>query len=175
MSDDHELRVKYERAFAKQSQSDWQVYKILTQQAGLPECHALHYLQMATEKLAKAYRVRATDSPVTNLVRHHTGFVKFVRQYLLSPQSKSRYAGKAAQLESVVSAASKFAAQIERLAPAVDPKTENAEYPWESGSAVVAPCEWQFSGVAFLREARGRQFLKTIELALGDIVCQAGV
>jgi hypothetical protein len=41
-------------AFLTQARSDWQVFEHLYD-SDFPECHALHYLQMATEKLAKAY------------------------------------------------------------------------------------------------------------------------
>ena len=56
MTDD-ELRRAYERAFLAQARSDWNVYRLLSESRE-PSCHALHYLQMATEKLAKAYRMR---------------------------------------------------------------------------------------------------------------------
>jgi hypothetical protein len=36
---------------------------------------------MATEKIAKAYRIRDTVADVDELVRHHTGFEEFVNAF----------------------------------------------------------------------------------------------
>jgi len=44
----------WSKVFLEQASSDWQVYEHL-KGTHFPNCHALHYLQMATEKLAKAY------------------------------------------------------------------------------------------------------------------------
>lgn len=41
-----------QRLYLVQAQSDWNVYQFLKSQ---PICHRLHYFQMCTEKLAKAY------------------------------------------------------------------------------------------------------------------------
>lgn len=44
------------RAYLAQARSDFQVFEFLlgAPRAAVPECHPLHYIQMATEKLAKA-------------------------------------------------------------------------------------------------------------------------
>jgi hypothetical protein len=166
---DKELRHAYERAFLEQARSDWRVYRLLAERAE-HKCHELHYLQMATEKLAKAYRLRETQSPISELVRHHTGFEKFVRQYLLSARNRERYQGKTEQLKSLVKQFAKLAAEIEKLAPAIDRANapENAEYPWETGDSVIAPCEWSFPALELLRAHSGRALLKTVALALED-------
>jgi hypothetical protein len=49
-------------AFLKQAHSDYSVYKKLNE-LRLPLCHKLHYLQMATEKLAKAYQCNNRNTP----------------------------------------------------------------------------------------------------------------
>jgi hypothetical protein len=59
-----ERRLAFADAFYRQAWSDWQAYKLLAEADGLPRCHALHYLQMACEKLAKAYRLRDTAGDV---------------------------------------------------------------------------------------------------------------
>jgi hypothetical protein len=164
-----ELRRAYASAFLMQARSDWAVFNLL-QESEHPPCHALHYLQMACEKLAKAYRLRDTASPVTELVSHHVGFTKFIRQYLLSPRFRDEYAGKHAKLHSLMQDAAKLAAEVEKLAPAIDRRNapENAEYPWEAGETVVAPCTWGFPSLSLLREQRGRTFLKLVSSALRD-------
>lgn len=169
MTDD-ELRLGYARAFLLQARADWAVYELLSRADELPRCHALHYLQMASEKIAKAYRVRDTAAEVKDLTKHHTGFVKFMNQYLLSPRFKERYEGKDASLQALRRDAVRLARAVERLAPGVDGDTtpENAEYPWLAGERVVAPCEWPYSGLLLLREPSGRRFLKLLMEAFRD-------
>lgn len=166
---DNELRIGFARAFLAQARSDWEVYKRL-RETDLPACHALHYLQMAGEKLAKAYRLRDTFSPIHELTVHHTGFAKFIKQYLLSPRFKSRYAGRTAKLQSLMRDAEKLAREVERLAPAIEKaqNPENAEYPWEAGGQVIAPCAWSFPALSLLKASRGRTFLKLLEEAFRD-------
>ena len=43
-------------AFVRQAQSDFAAFELLVarDRSEIPSCHALHYLQMATEKLSKA-------------------------------------------------------------------------------------------------------------------------
>ena len=166
---DAELRIGFARAFLSQARSDWEVYKLL-RTTELPACHQLHYLQMAGEKLAKAYRLRDTFSPIQELTAHHTGFAKFMKQYLLSPRFKDRYAGRTARLQSLMRDAEKLAREIERLAPAIEKAQvpANTEYPWEAGGRVIAPCEWSFEALSLLKASRGRTFLKLLEEAFRD-------
>ena len=73
-----ERRRAFAEAFIAQARSDWRVYRILAERDEVPSCHRLHYLQMVCEKLAKAYRLRDTKSPIDELVSKHSGFSKFV-------------------------------------------------------------------------------------------------
>ena len=61
----------------RQTQSDWSVFVHL-RRAGVNTCHLLHYLQMTTEKLGKAYLWRSGRVPSKN----HTGFVRFLKAQL---------------------------------------------------------------------------------------------
>lgn len=60
-------RSAYADAFIRQARSDWQAYLVL-ERSQVSSCHYLHYLQMVCEKVAKAYRLRDTQSPVVDLV-----------------------------------------------------------------------------------------------------------
>jgi hypothetical protein len=51
----------WQLAFLKQARSDWETYQRIDDPVW-PTCHRLHFLQMATEKLAKALLV-AGDMP----------------------------------------------------------------------------------------------------------------
>jgi hypothetical protein len=57
-------RTQYARAFYEQASSGWHAYELLARSADLPRCHSLHYLQMACEKLGKAYRLRSPSADV---------------------------------------------------------------------------------------------------------------
>ncbi|MCA9157918.1 MAG: hypothetical protein KDA72_06300 [Planctomycetales bacterium] len=44
----------YQLVWWQQAQSDHQTF-LLARRQGIAQCHSLHYLQMVTEKIAKAY------------------------------------------------------------------------------------------------------------------------
>ena len=163
-----ERRVAYAGAFIAQARSDWGAYRVL-EQSEVPACHNLHYLQMVCEKLAKAYRLRDTESPVDDLVATHSGFSKFISAFFTAVL-RNEYVGKTAQLERLIQFSRALAREIEKLAPAIDrlSSPENAEYPWERDGNVIAPCDYGFPSLALLRQSGGRAFLKLISRALDD-------
>lgn len=169
MTDDAR-RTAFAAAFYRQAASDWQVYLRLTQVKELPVCHQLHYLQMACEKLAKAYRLRDLAADVDELAKKHTGFVKFINAFLLSPQILTEYEKKHAALQAIRQSAAAIARGVEELAPAIDRlhTPTNAEYPWESAGRVVAPCDHTYPSLSLLHAAGGRAFLKLVERAFRD-------
>ena len=139
----------------------------------IPRCHALHYLQMACEKIATAYRIRDTSAQLTGsngLLRRHVGFDKFMRAFLLSPALRDAYSGRTAQLLQVSKTTLALAREIEKLAPAVDGEVtpENAEYPWEAAGEIVVPCEHAFTRLSLLREPGGATFLKLLRRAVDE-------
>jgi hypothetical protein len=135
-------RGAWASAFARQSRSDWEVYELLNERV-VHVCHPLHYLQMACEKIGKAYRCRNTETELAQLFSRHVGFEKFLRMYLASPAVRALYKGKMAQLRVIRRNSLHLAREIEKLAPAVDrgSSPENAEYPWAAGDAILAPCD----------------------------------
>jgi hypothetical protein len=164
-----ERRRAFAEAFIAQARSDWGVQRLLAEQKGVAVCHRLHYLQMVCEKLAKAYRLRDTKSPVGELVSKHTGFEKFVGAFF-TVALKDEYRGKDAQLGGLIKRARALARAIEKLAPAIDrvDAPENVEYPWERDDRVTAPCSYSFPSIELQRDAGGRAFLNLIERALDD-------
>jgi hypothetical protein len=149
--------MKEHEAFLRQARSDFEVFQLLSEQDGsrVPECHPLHYLQMATEKLAKAafialgvqvgYRFshvafsHIPDHLCRRDVAHALGWQDF-RAY-------QRFLARTAGL---------FRA-IDELSPGVGPQQPgggssegpNAEYPWiardESGEMTWhAPADQRF-------------------------------
>jgi hypothetical protein len=157
-------------AFAAQSRSDWQVYGRLAADPQIPACHELHYLQMACEKIAKAYRCRDMTANLEELLKRHVGFAKFIGSFLASPSIKEAYRGRDAQLREVAKFARALAREIEKLAPAVDRagSPENAEYPWETGEDVISPCQYSYPRLSLLMSAGGRTLLKLLARAIQE-------
>jgi hypothetical protein len=61
-----------QRLWYEQAKSDLTIFKQL-RKLGAQPCHLLHYLQMTTEKISKAYFWRSGKVPP----KSHTGFVLF--------------------------------------------------------------------------------------------------
>jgi hypothetical protein len=163
-------RDEWALAYAKQSRSDFAVFRLLSGSASVEECHRLHSLQMACEKIAKAYRFRDTDTSDERLTTEHVAFSQFIESYLGSADIKMRYRDRVAQLREVRKVARKLAREIEKLAPAVDREgtPANAEYPWEDAGRVMTPCEFTFPALALLKEAGGRTFIRLIDTAITE-------
>lgn len=157
--------------YAKQSRSDFSMYQRLELSgAGVEECHRLHFLQMACEKIAKAYRFRDTATSEERLTTEHVAFSQFIDSYLASADMKNRYRAHAKQLVQIRKHARGLARSIEKLAPAVDREgaPANAEYPWQVGQLVVSPCEYTFPELQLLTGPQGRSFLKLVKTAIDD-------
>ena len=163
-------REAWAAAFAHQAQSDWTVYERLAGDLHTPRCHSLHYLQMACEKIAKAYRCRDTTAALDSLMSRHSGFRKLIEVLLKSPFVKRSYRGHEAQREQIARDARKLAALVETLAPALgrEQSPDNAEYPWAVGDAVVTPCTYGFPNLSMLKDPGGRTFLKLVSRAIRD-------
>jgi len=159
-------RARLADAYAEQSRSDFAVYSIHLQEAA--ECHRLHYLQMACEKIAKAYRLRDLVSFNPEDLYSHVVFSKFITGFLKSKLVRRRYVSQDAKRREVERYARSLAAEIEKLAPAVDRERTpaNVEYPWTAGAAVFVPCRHDYPLSHRLREQSGRDFLKLIEIAI---------
>lgn len=163
-------RDTWASAFHRQARSDHQIYELLAATSGIPQCHALHYLQMTCEKIAKAYRLRDTEGDVDALTKSHGGFVKFMNTWLLSPSVKRTYAGRDAMFGQVKTRVLAVSREIERLAPATDKVATpaNSEYPWADGEKAVVPCEYAFPNLTLLTDPGGRSFLKFVALAIEE-------
>lgn len=67
-----------QRLWWRQASSDYELFEDLLRIVS-PECHILHYLQMASEKIAKAYFWRSGTAPP----KVHPGFIKYLLKALL--------------------------------------------------------------------------------------------
>lgn len=125
---------------------------------------------MACEKIAKAYRCRDTATSLDNLLSRHVGFAKFMSSFLSSPFMEDAYESRTEQRLILARMAKLLAREIEKLAPAVDRSgsPENAEYPWQSGDKVIAPCGYDYPALSLLETPGGRAVLNLVARAIHE-------
>jgi hypothetical protein len=152
----------------RQAKSDHEILDLLRSQ-GVDHCHELHYLQMVTEKLAKAYFWRTSSAPP----RNHTGFVQFMRR--LGAASRSEQESIASvfaftrfeDFQQWIRTTLPLAYALEKLAPALAQNGPNPEYPWPHNAPIDSPASHDFDVWRQLTETgSGRQLLKVIKQAV---------
>lgn len=157
----------YQRLWWRQAASDHDVFVLLRGQ-GVAQCHSLHYLQMVTEKLAKAYFWRSGLPPP----RSHAGFVQFLRFLGAIPQrDRQRVAelfsfNRFADFQNWIRAVLPIAYDLERLAPDLANNGPNPEYPWPHEGPVAAPADYSFPLWRALRTRQGRDLMRVIKIAV---------
>jgi hypothetical protein len=167
-------QYSWQQAFARQAQSDLAVYWTLDNlplDRAVHKCHRLHYLQMACEKLTKAY-LCSTGSRPGDLQHSHKYIAKnmtiIARQAFFESERKPTSARVALRHIKLL------AREIELLAPSVDDngrRPDNAEYPWIDQSArLIVPAEYEFPTLDLLTAAAGRTLLKLIERAIARLL-----
>lgn len=153
-----------QHAFFRQATTDWETFRYLRQATGtaalvrwlcrrvgvhvpyLPVCHMLHYLQMCTEKLAKAY-FNDAGRP-----RNHAAFRRMFTSLLTNPNaiiplrfpSVVEFVAWIVSVQPIVDA-------LEDLAPSIADRLNlpNPEYPWPKNNPVTAPIDHPFTTEVF--------------------------
>ncbi len=165
----------YQKIWWDQVLSDHSVLVLLRREDAHP-CHQLHYLQMVTEKLGKAYfwKDRAPG-------KGHASFKQFLQALNNRQGSKNRPALeerlRIARLfgfrspdafESSIKSSIPLAREIEQLAPALaGDDGPNPEYPWPRMQPVHAPASFEFPIWDRLNgSGKGHQLLKMIDRAV---------
>lgn len=132
---------------------------------GQHESHVLHYLQMSTEKLAKAYFWRTGIAPPKN----HTGFERFLRAVftrgsdVLERLAEDLGFKRLRDFEKWVKDCRPLALAVQSLAPMEAKDGPNPEYPWPHD----APTDWP-GGHSFelwrslTQTGRGRRFFRFV-------------
>jgi hypothetical protein len=158
----------FQRVWWQQAKSDHDVLKLFRRQ-GVASCHQLHYLQMTTEKLAKAYFWQTGTPPA----RNYSGFVQYLRFLGGTSQARRPFVLKAlgfktfGELQNWTQAILPLAYDLERLAPALASNGPNPEYPWPHEAPTHVPATTTFwVWEQLTRTARGRQFVQVIERAV---------
>jgi len=150
-------------AFLAQAQSDWEMYKKM-ERANEPACHSLHYLQMATEKLGKAYFLSA-GTGVDEVQNSHLAFTRFLRLVARNGKLQKALGMSSTQLRAHVRQLLPIAHGIERLAPSLADRSINAEYPWLAPDGTVkTPIHYEFALSAILLDANGRSLVELVKV-----------
>jgi hypothetical protein len=149
-----------QRLHLVQARSDWKIYQLLKSQ---PICHRLHYFQMCTEKLAKAYFWK--NPGAGNL--GHAAFVKFVRAMATKPKVASKLGfDDTVSFREWIKDASDLAYELERLAPALAGDGPNPDYPWPRHNPEHAPVEHDFQAWRHMQSANGHSLWIMIDKVL---------
>jgi len=157
-----------QRLWWRQASSDYALFLQL-RHLGADECHLIHYLQMATEKLSKAYFWRAGTAPR----KAHIGFVRFLKALRdrrgaeQERVAKSLGFARPAGFESWISNAQDLAYALQNIAPAEARDGPNREYPWPHHLPLHCPAEHKFDLWAQLQNTgRGRKLMNVTGLAI---------
>ena len=152
----------------QQARSDHSAFLVLRRHQADP-CHLLHYLQMSTEKLAKAYFWRTGTPPP----RSHAGFGRLMRSLGSRLQPRRQAIAEAlrfasfGQLQGWTQLSLPLIYALEGLAPALAQDGPNPEYPWPQAAPTETPALYLFPVWIELTETgRGRQLLQVIHSAI---------
>jgi hypothetical protein len=150
----------FQRLYLMQAQSDWKIFQLLREE---PICHRLHYLQMSTEKLAKAYFWKNSGGAALG----HAAFVKFIR----SISTRRRVAERLGFTNAVgfvewINDVSDLAYELERLAPALAGEGPNPEYPWPRSGPRHAPIDHDFQAWRHFQTPSGACLWRLIDQCL---------
>lgn len=176
-------------AFYRQARSDWSLFCHLhpsryrwwtafqrawcrlvgVQPFSFAVCHELHYLQMCTEKLAKAY-YRTDPAPRGG----HAAFRRFLTDLPANPAATPSLGFvDLAALTRWQGSVSPLVGAIEDLAPSIADRKNlpNPEYPWPRGAEVTAPMDHSFRVEVYaLLEAQARSSEPPFLAILGRMV-----
>lgn len=158
-----------QRLWWRQSNSDYDAF-VLMAKSGMPVCHAIHYLQMSSEKLAKAYLWKSGKPPL----RSHKGFVQFLKMLGAISSGKrpaltaSMGYEKYSEIQNWVKYSLSIARELERLAPSLAEDGENPEYPWPHENPISTPVSHTFRVWETLTNAKGRAFVKQLKFLIDE-------
>ena len=160
----------FQKRWWQQAQSDFEILKRFRSQGGVSPCHVLHYLQMCTEKIAKAYAWRGNRPPGFT----HMGFVEFLKLLAnqRNAQKREKIAGifgykKFSEFQGRIHSTAPLSHAIERLATALANDGPNPEYPWPHAAPQYAPMAFEFADCN-LENSTGRELLWIVQSAISQ-------
>ena len=158
---------RYQELCWQQAKSDHELF-LWMRERGLAQCQALHYLQMVTEKMAKAYFWRNGSPPP----KSHVGFVQFLRFLGQTRQAdRDRIANLFAfarfdDFQTWIRAVLPIAYALERLTLDLAQDGPNTEYPWPHGQPQFAPVGHDFDVWKQWLAGQGRHLMRFIRIAV---------
>jgi hypothetical protein len=160
------------RGYARQADADFRAWELYEKcpEAVASDCHKLLFLQMACEKLCKAYLIQNNTPPVDLQTSHAyvAGPLPIIirQQILLMRKSLKGMMGLVTQVRHLAN-------EIELLNPAVrrdGQRPDNCEFPWEDASGTLhSPLDWDFHPSRLLTAPAGRTFVKLLREAINRI------
>lgn len=134
------------RGYAVQARSDLFAREMLVR-ANADKCHRLHFLQMAAEKVCKAYLTMANGHD--NVRKSHAYVARNLP--IIARHIYALINDKNQITRWEMSEIKRLAREIELLAPACNEgemRQDNSEYPWlDARDDVRVPCEYNFPNI----------------------------
>jgi hypothetical protein len=151
---------EWAEGYARQALSDLGAREAVARpEVKVEKCHRLHFLQMAAEKICKAYMT--TTNGYDHVRKTHACVARvlpIVARQFYGVINRTRISSWE------ISEIRRLAREIEMLAPACDggeARRDNTEYPWEGpGGKVRIPCEYNFPKI----DDGSRQIIRLIRL-----------
>jgi hypothetical protein len=158
--------MNWRDAYLTQAWSDFQVFREMTK-SRYPTCHALHYLQMSTEKLAKGFLSKESGGPPKRTPYLLITFLNVSRSQR-NWREKLGYGQNPKAYGYYIDSLLPVAEQIENLVPEPTFNRINAEYPWinEKGE-VGCPCKCDFSHIDTTSLAHFRKLVHHLFYIIG--------
>ena len=136
--------MTWRESFFEQARCDYAQYRVLNASKG-STCHQLHFLQMATEKLAKAFLCAPSNTPPA---KTHYAIVQVLNASKGRPEFRKAlgYEGNYHAYCAYIDSLLEIAEGVEKLAPVGANTKVNPEYPWKDDDGEVqCPARYAFS------------------------------
>lgn len=138
------MPLTWKEAYLKQAKSDYSIFKKLNE-LQVDFCQELHYLQMASEKLAKSLTCPFDNTPPK---KTHYALVGFIRTIKVIDFSKKFGQKNFVSYKNYIDSILPFADKIEKLHPSGEISRPNPEYPWEDNYGnVQSPIDYGFDDI----------------------------
>ena len=135
--------MNWSEAYFLQAKSDYELLQLLLKQSGVPPCHAMHYLQMCTEKLAKGFL--SMNQGGVRQPNKHERLVKFMRAARSYTRIRDSFGFKSQnQYDAFINGILPIGEALETLYPSGNIDRPNPEYPWQNNIGVNCPCQYSF-------------------------------
>lgn len=157
--------------YARQADADLRLFERLRPDAAVPACQKMMLLQMACEKLAKAYLCDTGADPAV-LQTSHAYIAGTLPAVVYQTAVARNYSPQ--RLAGLTPFVRHLGREIELLTPSVTragQRPDNCEYPWENGNGDLhVPLDWSFAATRLLAQPAGRVFLTLVRAAIDELV-----